>query len=514
MSKSNRELKWGSALSYAQMVISIIIGIAYTPVMIRLLGQNEYGLYSTISSTIAMLSVLSLGFNSSYVRFYSRYKQRGDTEGIFRLNGLFLMVFLVIGFIAFICGMFLTTHLRLVFKEGLTAQEYETARVLMILFTIDLSVSFPASVFSTIISANERFVFLKVLGMVKTVVAPLVNLPLLLLGFRSIGLVTSTLVFGLMTDIVYIHYVTARLKNRFYFSEIEAGLFRSIFTFTIFIAINTIVDQINVGIDNVLLGRYRGTAEVAVYAVGATLHTHYKRISTAISGVFTPRIHRMYNKYSDPKVRNREITKLFIKVGRVQFLILMLVASGMIIFGQEFIRFWVGKGYEKSYYVALLLIIPASVPLIQNLGIEIQRAYNKHQFRSIVYLIMAILNLIMTVFLSQLFGAVGAAFGTAVSIAVANGLLMNIYYYKGMGLNIPLFWRNILRLMLGMLPAFAVGTVIKIFIRFSSVWSMLGFIVLYSCTYLICIWFFSINEFEKELLISPVSKVIGKWRKV
>jgi O-antigen/teichoic acid export membrane protein len=72
MAKTN-QLKWGVVLSYAQMVLGVVISIVYTPVMIRLLGKSEYGLYSTVSSTISMLSILSLGFSASYVRFFFRF---------------------------------------------------------------------------------------------------------------------------------------------------------------------------------------------------------------------------------------------------------------------------------------------------------------------------------------------------------------------------------------------------------------------------------------------------------
>ena len=65
MSKNN-QLKIGTVLSYLQMGISVLISLVYTPMMIRLLGQNEYGLYQTVTSTISMLSLLSLGFNSGY----------------------------------------------------------------------------------------------------------------------------------------------------------------------------------------------------------------------------------------------------------------------------------------------------------------------------------------------------------------------------------------------------------------------------------------------------------------
>ena len=380
----------GSILSYVQMALGVIIGLLYTPIMIRLLGKSEYGLYNTISSTISMLSVLSLGFNSSYIRYYSKYKKNEDSESIYRLNGLFIIIFSVIGLIALVCGLFFTFNLKLVFDEGLSASEYKTATILMLLLTINLSFSFPMSVFQSIISAHERFIFLKTLGMIKTILSPLVTLPLLLMGYKSIAMVAVTVSIHLITDVIFCFYVIAVLKNRFVFSGFEPGIMRSLFTYTSFIAINMIVDQINWSVDKLLLGRFRGTEVVAIYAVGFSLHSYYNMFSKAVSGVFTPRVHKIINQYSDNlDDRNNELTRLFTKVGRVQYLILALIGSGLIFFGKPFIGFWAGKGYGESYYVALLLTLPSTIALIQNLGIEIQRAENKHQFRSIAYLIMA-----------------------------------------------------------------------------------------------------------------------------
>ena len=162
------QIKAGMILSYVQMMAGIVVGLAYTPIMIRLLGQSEYGLYNTVYSTISMLSVLSLGFNSGYIRYYAKYKKQNDEQAIYKLNGLFVAIFSVIGAVAFVCGMTLSFRLDLVFDTGLTAEEYKIAKVLMQLLAVNLAVSFPMSVFSNIISAHERFVFLKALGICKT----------------------------------------------------------------------------------------------------------------------------------------------------------------------------------------------------------------------------------------------------------------------------------------------------------------------------------------------------------
>ena len=239
------DLKIGTILSYLQMALSIIIGLVYTPVMIRLLGKSEYGLYNVVSSTITMLSILSLGFNSGYVRYYAKYKKDEDNLAIFKLNGLFLIIFLVIGLVSLFCGIFLSFNLSIVFAEGLTQSEYEIAKVLMIILTINLAISFPMSVFQNIISAHEKFVFLKTLGAIRTVLGPLVTLPLLLIGYRSIALVCVTTCVSIFVDICYFCFVKLKLKQKFIFNHFEKGILNSLIGYTIFIALHIVVDQIN-----------------------------------------------------------------------------------------------------------------------------------------------------------------------------------------------------------------------------------------------------------------------------
>lgn len=508
------QLKAGSILSYLQMGLSIIIGLLYTPVMLRLLGQSEYGLYSTVSSTISMLSVLSLGFNSSYIRYYARYKKEDNREAIDKLNGLFLIIFSIIGLIALACGLFLSFNLELVFDEGLTAGEYEIARVLMLLLTANLAISFPMSVFQNIISAHEKFIFLKLLGMLKTVASPLITLPLLLLGFRSIAMVSVTLGVSVLTDTAYLIYSKTALKVRFRFGHFENGLFKSLFAYTSFIAINLIVDQVNGNLGKFILGRFQGTTVVAIYAVGYSLYQYYMMFSTAISGVFTPRIHRIVNLTRDGEIseQRKQLTELFTRVGRIQFLILALIATGLIFFGKPFIGFWAGEGYDDAYYVALLLIIPGSIPLVQNLGIEVQRALNKHQFRSIVYICMAVLNVVLTVILCQRYGAIGTAIGTATSLVVANGFVMNIYYHKKCNIDIIAFWKSIGRLAVGLIIPVICGIAIMNLFDFTSILLLLGGIVVYTLIYAVSMWFLGMNDYEKSLVKVPFQKIFGRHK--
>jgi O-antigen/teichoic acid export membrane protein len=152
-------------------------------------------------------------------------------------------------------------------------------------------------------------------------------------------------------------------------------------------------------------------------------------------------------------------------------------------------------------------MVPAICPLIQNTGINIQRAKNKHKFRSIIYFFMAILNVILSVLLCQKYAGIGSAIGTAISFIVANGLIMNIYYDKKIGIDIPRFWKNILRVSVGLIIPMFVGVLIMLFVTINSIWIMLLLIIAYTIVYCLSMYFLAMNMDEKRYIKIVLNKV-------
>ena len=233
--------------------------------------------------------------------------------------------------------------------------------------------------------------------------------------------------------------------------------------------------------------------------------------STVISGVFIPHVHRLVNSYKQDSAEQRKVlTDFFVKVGRVQYLLLALIASGVVFFGKPFISFWAGEGYEKSYYIALILIIPSIIPLIQNVGIEIQRAENRHHFRAYIYGAMALVNLAISIVLCQIWEGIGSAIGTCIAVVVANGIIMNIVYHKKINIDVVVFWKNIVRQTLGMIIPFAAGALIMAFAKINSILDLGLWILIYCAVYFICVYFLSMNSYEKRLIKSVFYKIKGK----
>lgn len=500
--------KVGILLSYAGEVIKIFISLIYTPIMLRLLGQSEYGLYQLVYSVVSYLSLLSMGFGSSYLRFYSRYKVQEDEEGIAKLNGMFMLIFCSISVICILCGSVMIANIRSIFGSGLTDGEYSTARILMGLLVLNLAITFPNSVFNCSITAHERFLFQKLLILVHNIFSPFLTLPLLLLGYGSIGMasITTILTFGVL--ISNMRYCFKKLHIRFIFRGFQLKLFKEMWIFTFFIFLNQIIDQINWSVDKFLLGRLSGTTAVAIYGVGGQINTLYLQFSTSVSNVFVPKVNRIVAEADD----NAQLTRLFTKVGRIQFLILGLILSGFLFLGTPFVRLWAGEEYAASYKVALLLIAPVTVPLIQNIGIEIQRAKNMHKARSIVYLFIAIANVFISIPLIRVYGPVGAAVGTALSLLIGNIIFMNLYYHVRIGLDMVYFWRNIGEFIPALVVPGIVGVMIMTYASIASWAQLCVYGLVYTLIYVISMYLFGMNTEEKRLVIEPMKKIFRRQR--
>lgn len=500
------QLKAGAALSYISMGLGYLVSIIYTPIMLRLLGQSEYGLYNLVASVVAYLGVLNFGFGSAYMRYYSRYKVQDDREKIATLNGMFLIIFSVIGLIAVIAGTVLAMNTEVIFGSELTSTELSRAKILMMILVINLAISFPSIVFTSHISANEKFVFQKLVEVIRTVANPFVVLPLLILGYGSVGMVLATTFLNITIYVINAVYCIKNIRMKFSFRNFDFKLMREMTVFSSYVFINLLIDQINWNVDKLILGRFYGTVSVAVYGLAAQLNSYYLSISTVISSVFIPRVHKLVANDDN----NNELTLLFTKIGRIQFIMLSLIASGLIFFGRSFINMWAGKEYDGAYPIVLWLIIPVTIPLIQNIGIEIQRAKNMHQFRSWVYFFIALGNLGLTIPLAKAYGGVGAAIGTAVSLIIGNGFLMNWYNHVKVGLNMKFFWKQILNFIPALIAPIIFGILIKNFFILNNFFNFLGLGIIYVIIFCVSMWLFGMNQYEKDLLGKPISKLFNK----
>ncbi|MEE0335027.1 MAG: oligosaccharide flippase family protein [Catenibacterium mitsuokai] len=497
------ELKQGVILSYINLGIGTIIPFIYTPIMLSILGQAEYGLFSLASSAVSYLSLLSFGFGSTIIRYISKYRAENDKESEEKVFGFFLVLYCALALLVLICGAVIAYNVEPLFSKGLTASELNKMKILIMIMTFNSALSFPLSVYSSMVVAHEKYIFRKLLDMVSTVLAPIANLVALYLGYASVGMATAATIIQFIILPLNVFYCYRIINIKPIFTKLPKTLIKEMLGFSVFIFIGTLVDMLFWATDKVILGMLVGSVAVAIYNVGSTFNTMVMNLSTSISGVFTPRVTGMVVK----EASKEELNSIFIRIGRIQFIIIALIVSGFTVFGQSFIKLWAGPGYSGAYWIAIMTMFPLCIPLIQNMGLTIVIAQNKHQFRSIVYLIIAVANVIMTYISVPYFGIYGAAACSCIAYIIGQGIIMNIYYYKVTGLDIPLFWRNIFKM--AIVPIIMTGACLFLnnFITINSWKIFLCGVVVFTLIYAILMYLFSFNQYERVLFGGILKKV-------
>lgn len=499
------QLKIGAILSYVNILAGLIVGLGYTPIMIRLLGQSEFGLYSLIGSLVAYLSVLDMGLGNTIVRYVSRNRAVGDKRSESELNGLFLAIYSVIGLITLIVGSILYFNVDNMFRATLSADQIERAKIMMILLIFNIAISFPLSVFASLMQAYERFIFLRIFNIISVLLKPIIALPFLFMGYGAVTLVVTATIVNIACLLTNVYYCFKYLDIHFSKGHFEKAFLYEISGYAFFIFLNAIMDKIYWGTGQFILGMVSGTIQVAIYAIAMQFMNMYMQFSNAISGVLLPKVTMMVAN-GTTKV---ELTNLMVKIGRLQYIIIGYILVMFFLVGKEFIYLWAGENYLSAYPMILILMIGLLIALVQNAGIAILQAMNLNRYRMTAYTILAVINIFTSVILAKMYGGLGCAISTSIAIFISSGLIMNRYYHKRIGIDIPLFWKNIIHMMPS---AFILIVLVEIFqMNVSLEYSWLYFVikvVVYTLIYMILMYFIGMNGYEKNLCRSAIWKVL------
>lgn len=502
------QLKAGAALNYVSICLNMVVGLIYTPYMLRMLGQSEYGLYSLAASIIAYLTVLDLGFGNAIIRYTAKFRAEGKQREQEEMFGMFFILYIGIGAIAMIAGSVLSLNVENMFSRSMTDTEVSRTRIMLWLMTFNLAFTFPMSIWGSIMSAYERFVFQRIVSIVRSVLNPVVMILLLVIGYKAVAMVVVTTLFNVATLLVNWWYCKYRLTIKVRFAKFKWGFLKEVSIYSFWIFLNAIMDRIYWSTGQFVLGIYKGSVAIAVYAVAIQLESMYMMFSTAISSVFLPKVTSMVTKGSS----DEEISDLFIRTGRIQYIVMAYILSAFVVFGKQFIILWAGDDYADAYYLTLMFFVPLTVPLIQNLGILILQARNQMKFRSMLYIVIALCSLGLSIYLAQIYGGYGCAFATGMALLIGQGLIMNIYYQKKQRINIKVFWWEILKM--SIVPAVFIVVGLYALNHFEpsnmTVLDFAKYLILYTVLYIPLFLIFSINKEEKDLLLYPVLLIIRR----
>lgn len=462
--------KTGAVLSYILILLNTAYGLIVMPFILKQVGSADYGVYRTVASMSASLAVLDLGFSGTVQRFVAKLNADGDRKKINEYLGMALIQTFVVAGVFAVVGSGIYFAIDSVYGAEFTAHELHLMKQLYWILLINIGLTFFDNVLFGVIAGHNEFGFangVKILLLLAKTAAIYILLPI----FRSVLVVVAAQsILTALTLLTYYLFVRRKLKVRFVFNKWDKALFKESFGYTLLLFAQSVVIQFNGNVDNIVIGAVRGAEMVAIYSFAITIYNMYEQLSFSISGVMLPTV---TNRIHDGAT-SRDLEELVIRVGKIQFMLLGAILCGFAVLGKEFFALWLGAGFEDCYYLALILMTPVTIPLIQNVCISILRARNLMGFRTISLVYATAVNVVVTIVGTILYGYYAAAIGTALSTVIGSIISMNIYYQKKLGMNVlRMFFRTVKDVVPALLCATAATILVKkpIYGGLSSAWA-------------------------------------------
>lgn len=506
---SSTERKLGVILTYITVGAQAIISFVYVRLLLYYMGQSEYGLYQTMGSFVAYFAIMDFGLSSTIIRFYSRYRVLGDRKSMDNVLSLSAIIYSIIAVVILIIGTVLYFKLDVVFGQSFTPTELISARKIFIVLLINIAVSLFSKVFDAIITSYEKFVFMKTMTLIQTIFQPFVVIAVMRVSSTALAMVIVQTTFNLVLIALKIYFTYNKLKIRFRLHFLDKNLLIEMLKFSFFIFLTAAMDQIFWQSNKVILGIIASTSVVAIYGVASQIMWAYSSFSAACGGVFMPRVTYLVTKHETES----QVSDLFIKIGRLQYLLASCILTGFVAFGKIFIKTITGLDdtqVTEIYIITLCLIIPYSIDLIQNIGTAVMQAKNKISFRALVFLALAVISVGTSVFLGKRYGAMGCAFATGSCYFIANIAFLNPYYSIVIKLNVSAFWKEILKISVPAVVCMGIGVGINQVLNFPVGIIDLGLkIIVYLGIFSFVMWLLAMNEYEKGLIKGLKKKILG-----
>jgi O-antigen/teichoic acid export membrane protein len=489
------QLKFGAIVSYTNIILNMVFTVFLTPFLISGLGESEYGVYKIIQSFTGQLTIVSFGIATLIIRnivFYNTIKKQDEKENFL----FFAIVFtFFVSILIFVLGVVLIPVFTSIYSNSLTPSELSLGKALFILMVTNLSLSIISDSFVGIITAHENFVASNGINTVKLILRFSLIILLMNFSFSSVFIVLIDCSLSLLSIIFAFYYGRYRLNEVPKFHKMDLSLFKLNFIFAFAIFLQTIISQVNQGLDNTILGIMTDSKTVTMYSIGLSIFTIYISLVTAIRGLFTPSATKLIALNPD----SDQITDFVVKPGRFQLIVAGITITGFILFGKNFITLWVGESYINAYHVSVILLLSSVIPLIETTTVSILDAMMKRLGRSMILVLMSLINIAVSVFLIQKIGYIGAAIGTSLSYIIGDGILLNLYLHKTIKLRVIKMFKEIFNgLGLSIIVSFVFGMPL-VYLPDSLFWFIVK-VCVYSVIYISVIYFVGINKDEKKVI--------------
>lgn len=410
--------------SIADVVIYPAMYLLATPIFLKQLGAEMYGLWMLVNSLIAGIGVLNGGLSDATIKFISKYRALEDKSGIIRIfratYSITLAVFaLAVVLVVLTSGWVVNSNLFKI-TPGLRSE----ASVALQIATVAFSLKLLEQIFFAYFKAFERFDIYSKISIVAKAIALIAGVALVMSGYSLTAILWGNVAVSLVSIVVEGVLVARKLGFRTFIPGFNKATVAEVFSFSSWAWIQTIIGVFSAQLDRYIVAAAVSMEMLAYYSIGLLVATQIHNVFAAGSGFIFPLIAKRIEQQEEIKPVYYKMQLLIITLGILGITALVLV--------QDFVfTLWLGEAnyvLAKEFITLFLcyevLLITSVIPYYYLI------ASGYIRLNTLIMALNTAATAIAMVILFNFFGEAGLVWGKIIVIILTSPFLFNILHRK------------------------------------------------------------------------------------
>ena len=411
-----------TAVNWLYTLLTIVYALFTTPLVVRTLDAELYGVWSFLNGLLAYSSLFYIGLGAAFIRYLAQYRAQQDRPSANRLASVVFVIYTAIGTLSLLACIAIAPFISNFLAVPLAPAAAQQTAVACMLLGGRLLFMFVATIFSGVLIAEERMMMATTISIAGTV-ARFAAVPLLL--HVGLPLVTLAVIMTVSAAMEAAAMAIAAF-NRVPGLRLRPGVpqraeLRVLYGFGIRAFFVDLSGWIINYTDVIVVGAVIGAAGVTAYSIPLQLVT-YGRV--AVQGMLSALLPRLtaYDTHGE----DRALASAYLRVCRNANFVAGFIAASLLTLGMPFLRLWIGEAFSSGS--SMVLVCLALAGYFQAVGT--QTAVPFYQARQalrvpvLVLLAEAAANLALSLVLARRMGVNGVALGTILPTICISLLLL------------------------------------------------------------------------------------------
>lgn len=407
---SKRKVIRNAFFNSGAWILTILISLMVTPMMIKLMGEEFYGIFLVLSGLIGYYGLLDMGVGQGIIKFVSEYYAKSENELLINVLNTSLLFQIITGFIGTLFIIVLLNPILVVLKIS-TAHIIETKASLLV-FAISFFFSMIAGTFSSILNGLQKF---DQRSKIELSVYLFMNLSFVLVLYFGKGLFELSLV-NLVSSIllVMIYGIRTRLEINFWVPRFHMDLkiLKELFSFSSFLFLSKLSWMFSNYFVRFLVGFILGPQAVTYYSVPG-------KLINAAGGLLGNGFNVLFPYISELNSLKKleEIQRLCLKASRIFAIITVLVHLGLIVLAKPLLSWWISPSFSENTWLVLVILSVSSligslstVPNIVFMGLGYTKMIGNFSILSLIWYFLIVPPL------SFFYGIIGTSLGMLIGL--------------------------------------------------------------------------------------------------